>query len=418
MKTKVIIIVLLSVLLTGIHAYSCTIFYVIKDNKVLAGNNEDSENSYSKMWIYPPVNNKHGWIKFGWENGFPQGGMNDQGVFWDASAGPYLAMPLSEADKEIYSGALMQKVIEECANIEEVLDIFSEYYCGDQYKAQYLVGDSSGNSIIVEGDNIINIASNYQILTNFYHSHPDLGGYPCWRYETANEMLSSNYDLTAYFIGSILDASHQEGRYPTQYSNIYDLNNCLIYLFHYHNFEEFIKIDLIKELNKGYRSFDIPDMFSKIKLISPSNGENIKSTSVTLRWKGKPENSYKVIYSTDPEFKETSSKHLTHSFYQPGNCSGFLYYLPLLLLVIPLFKRKRIIYLPLVLLFIILISFQCKKNETATPEIQVVEMTETIGSLSPDTTYYWKIEAHANNHDDFYSETLTRHFKTGSYVNF
>ncbi|MCD6598315.1 MAG: hypothetical protein J7L04_11535, partial [Bacteroidales bacterium] len=62
----------------------------------------------------------------------------------------------------------------------------------------------------------------------------------------------------------------------------------------------------------------------------------------------------------------------------------------------------------------ILISFQCKKNETATPEIQVVVMTETISSLSPDTTYYWKIEAQANNQDDFHSETLTRHFKTGS----
>ena len=418
MKTKVIIIVLLSVLFTGIHVYSCTIFYVVKGNKVFAGSNEDWKDPYSKMWFYPPENNKHGWIKFGWGSGFPQGGMNDQGVFWDASAGPYLAMPLSEANKEVYSGVLMQKVIEECANIEEVLGIFSEYYCGDQYRAQYLVGDSSGNSIIVEGDNIINIAGNYQILTNFYHSHPDLGGYPCWRYETANDMLSINYDLTAYFIGSILDATHQNGSYPTQYSNIYDLNNCLIYLFYYHNFEEFIKIDLIKELNKGYRSFDIPDLFSKVKLLSPPNGENIKSISVIFRWKGKPGSSYEVIYSTDPEFIETSSRHLYSASHSLSYHSGFLYYLPLLLLMLPLIKRKRIIYLPMTILFVVLLGFQCKKNETPTPETEPIEMTETINNLLPDTTYYWKIKAHATNQDDFHTETLTRHFNTGSTLNF
>jgi len=282
MKIKVILFVLLSVLFTSIQVHSCTIFYVAKDNKIFAGNNEDWEDPYSKMWFYPPENNKHGWIKFGWGSGFPQGGMNDQGLFWDASSGAYLAMPISEANKEKYTGALMQKVIEECANIEEALEVFANYYCEDQYKAQYLVGDSLGNSIIVEGDNFIPMEGNYQVLTNFYHSNPDLGGYPCWRHETAINMLSNNYDLTSYFMGSVLAATHQVGKYPTQYSNIYDLKNNQIYLFHYHNYEEFIKIDLIEELNKGYRSFDIPCLFSRVKLLSPADGEEAAAFAVLL----------------------------------------------------------------------------------------------------------------------------------------
>jgi len=44
---------------------------------------------------------------------------------------------------------------------------------------------------------------------------PDLGGYPCWRYETADNMLGGTYNLTPYFVGSVLDATHQEGKYPT-----------------------------------------------------------------------------------------------------------------------------------------------------------------------------------------------------------
>ena len=416
MKIKVILFVLLSILFTGIPLYACTIFYVVKDNKIFAGNNEDWENPSSKMWFYPAENNKHGWIKFGWGSGFPQGGMNDQGIFWDASSGAYLAMPISEATKEKYTGALMQKVIEECANIEEVLEIFANYYCEDQYRAQYLVGDSLGNSIIVEGDNIINIASNFQVLTNFYHSHTDLGGYPCWRYETAKDMLSSNYNLTPYFIGSILDATHQEGRYPTQYSNIYDLKNNHIFLFHYYNYEEFIKIDLVNELNQGYRSFDIPDLFSRVKLLTPEDGEEIESTSVTLSWEGIPGNNYEVILYTDPEFLNNNSKYQVNTNSGLIVHSGFLYFLPGLLLVIPWIRKKRIPYFSMMILLAVLLNSECTKSEIPTPEIQVVEMTKTISNLSPNSTYYWKIKAHALNQDDFYSETLTRCFNTGSSV--
>ncbi len=409
-----ILFLLMSLLFASIRSYSCTIFYVVKDNKILAGNNEDWEDPYSKMWFYPPENNKHGWIKFGWGSGFPQGGMSDQGLFWDASAGAYLAMPFSEGNKEKYSGPLMQKVIEGCANIEEALTVFAEYYCEDQYKAQYLVGDSSANSIIVEGDNIIPMDSNYQVLTNFYHSRHDLGGYPCWRYEIATQMLSGVNELTPYFAGSVLAATHQEGRYPTQYSSIYGLKNRHVYLFYYHNYEEFIKIDLVKELDEGYRSFDIPVLFSRVKLLSPADGDEMTSISVTFSWEGIPESSYEVIYSTVPEFTVDNSNYLIYS--PPGltNRTGFGCFLPGLLLIIPWIKRKRIIYPSMVVLFIVLFSFQCKKEETSTPEVQVVEMSETISNLLPNTTYYWKIKACTEGQDDFRSETITRSFNTGS----
>ena len=413
MKTRIILFVLPFILLTAMQAYACTIFYVVQDNKIFAGSNEDWKDPHSKIWFYPPENNKHGWIKFGWGSGFPQGGMNDQGLFWDASSCAYLAMPVSEANKEKYAGALMQKVIEECADIEEALEVFANYYCEDQYKAQYLVGDSSGNSIIVEGDNFIPIEGNYQILTNFYHSRPDLGGYPCWRYETADNMLGGTYNLTPYFVGSVLDATHQEGKYPTQYANIYDLKNSRIYLFHYHNYEEFVKIDLLNELNKGYRSFDLPDLFSRVKLLAPADGEEIESTSVTLTWEGLHGSSYEVILSTDPEFPESQSVYTATTIPEPLVHSGFLWLLPGLLFVIPWIRRKRMMYPTLMILFLVLFSPQCRKEETPVPEVPVTGMTKTFNNLLPDTTYYWKIKAQQENQNDFHSETRTRSFNTG-----
>jgi penicillin V acylase-like amidase (Ntn superfamily) len=387
MKTKVFLVILLSVLFSGIQLFSCTIFYVVKGDTVFAGNNEDWENPDSKMWFYLPENNKHGWIKFGWGSGFPQGGMNDQGLFWDASSAAFLAMPESEENKEKYSGALMQTVIEECANIEEALEVFANYYCEDQYKAQYLIGDSQGKSIIVEGDHILEKDSSYQILTNFYHSHPDLGGYPCWRYERANELLRSSSVLTPYYIGSILAATHQEGKYPTQYSTIYDLKNKQVYLFHFHNYEEYIKIDLLRELNKGQRSFNIPDLFSSVKMLTPSEGEKMESTSVTLTWEGLTGNNYEVILSTDPEFKDIPPKYRANTNQRSNNQVGFLYFLQLLLLF-PFVKRKQLMYSSITILLVVLLNIQCKKSKSPPPKAQVVKISETYSNFLSDTTYY------------------------------
>lgn len=414
MEIKVVLSIQVLILLFSIKAFSCTIFYCSNDSIILAGNNEDWEDPYSKMWFYPSENNKYGWIKFGWESGFPQGGMNDQGLFWDGTSGPYLGMPYSESNKEIYSGPIMQKVIAECANVREAIDIFSNYYCEDQYKAQYLVGDSKHNSIIVEGDSIISMENNHLILTNFYHSNPELGGYPCWRYNIANEMIISDNNYTTYLIGSILSATHQEGKYPTQYSQIYNLQNCQIYMFYYHNYEEFILIDLKEELNKGYRSFDIPTLFSKVKLLTPTAGERITSTTANFSWEGKAGSSYEIIYSADDEFNESVSNFISYNCVPVKSNSEGLHFIAGLLIIIPFIKRKGFTYQSVMILLLALMIFGCKKDDIAPAEEDVITMYETVENLLPNTTYYWKIKSHAIDQNDFQSVTLTKSFITGN----
>jgi len=414
MKTRFILMMLLLVFLTGAKIHSCTIFYTASGDRVFAGNNEDWSDPNTKMWFYPAVGNKHGWVKFGFGNGFPQGGMNDQGLFWDGSSNPYLAMPYSEANKVKLDSPIMQKVITECANVDEALEIFQQYYYDDQYKAQYLIGDASGKSLIVEGDNILVIDSSYQVLTNFYHSHPEMGGYPCWRHETTCQMLSGSNELSAYLIGSILDATHQEGKYPTQYSNIYNLKNNIFYLFHYHNYEEFIEIDLAEQLKKGIKSFDIPGLFSKVTLTAPADGAELESTTVTFTWKGIPDSVYELMCSADPEFHNVvHSSHYKNKRTEVVGKAGMFYVFPILLLLIfAWIKGKRTVSFFLVVFGLILIMPQCKKEEPPSPEVELVEMNETLNNLSPGTVYYWKIKAHPSNQADFMSETRVRSFQT------
>lgn len=413
---KIAVYICINILLISlsVSAFPCTIFYVKNDTLILAGNNEDWKDPFSKMWFYPSENNKYGWIKFGWGSGFPQGGMNDQGVFWDATSGPYLGMPYSEENKEIYPGPLMQKIIEECACIEDAMVILSMYYCEDQYKAQYLIGDSRFNSIIVEGDNIISMQDDYLILTNFYHSNPELGGYPCWRYETALEMITSSEDYTAYLVGSILSATHQEGKYPTQYSQIYDLINCRIYLFYYHNYEEFIIIDLEEELKKGFRSYDIADLFSRIKLLTPYSGQRISSTTAEFTWEGKPGYNYELMYSIDAEFNESTSVYISANSQPLTKSAGALLILAGLLFTMPAIKGRKYTQQILFFLLLVILNLGCKKDSSAEEEDNVVIMNETVTNLDPETTYYWKVRSNPINQNDFQSETIIKSFITGS----
>lgn len=404
MKIKITFFIFFFIFAETTLLLSCTIFYASRNNMVLGGNNEDHTDPYTYMRFYPQEEGKHGWVKFSYGCGFPQGGMNDCRLFWDAASAPYLAMPYSVANKEEYNGPLMEKVIEECASVQEAVSVFDNFYCEDQFRAQYLIGDSTGISMIVEGDDVLFNNEDYQVLTNFYQAYPELGGYPCWRYDTAVEMLDSSDEISTYLFGSILSETHQSG---TQYSNIYDLKEGLIYLFYYHNFEEYITIDLDEELQKGYRSYFIPSLFSKIEMIYPDYGATVNSTSVTFRWQGKESSIYELYCSTDPDFTDCEPL-ASGSTHIPGYL-GICLIGPIILGNI---SKKRFYLIFILILFVIFGLQSCSKETTSPSDSDIIEFTQIVEDLQPGTTYYWKIIAHPEGTDDFFSETLTYYFTT------
>ena len=88
------------------------------------------------------------------------------------------SMPQSETTKTKLQIPIMQKVTEDCATVGDAKILFGDFYREDQYKPQYLVGGSTGHSMIAEGENTIDRKDDYHILTNFYQSQPELGDYP------------------------------------------------------------------------------------------------------------------------------------------------------------------------------------------------------------------------------------------------
>jgi len=53
-------------------------------------------------------------------------------------------------------------------------------------------------------------------------THPEIGGYPCWRYDTAVSMLENMTALSVDYFKDICNATHNDGYYPSVTSNIYD----------------------------------------------------------------------------------------------------------------------------------------------------------------------------------------------------
>jgi len=258
--------------------FACTGFFATQGETALVGNNEDYFNTtQTKIVVKPAEGNKYGRLFFGFASstphyGFgefnPQGGMNEQGLFFDCFATPPLPVTAS-VNKPKFKDHPFEVLLAECATVEDVLVKFSNYNLDFMKTFQVFIADKTGQSAIIEGDKIIRKSGWYQVVTSFYHSKPSLGGYPCKRYETAIRILERSQDVSIDQFKKILEETHVENiKYKghiveTIYSNIYDLQNGLIFVYGHHNFGNEVVINLKMELKKGERSYDIQSLFTK-----------------------------------------------------------------------------------------------------------------------------------------------------------
>jgi len=261
MKRIIITFFIILIFLSGTIAFSCTFFKLSKRGFTLVGNNEDWKNPNTRVRFVPPGAAGFGVVYFRFDDGFPQGGMNDQGLAFDYMATAPLEVKNS-INKKKYRGDLLQKIMRECASVAEALAMLEQYNLQYFRKFQLMLVDRNGESAIVEGDVTHKDKGKFQVCTNFYLSQLKKGeDYPCDRYKIANKMLNEG-DVTVDTCRKVLAAVHQEGDWGgTQYSNIYDTKNNLVYLYHYHNFENVVVIDLKKEFKKGEHSLEIPKLF-------------------------------------------------------------------------------------------------------------------------------------------------------------
>ena len=423
MKKRIFVICMLFFNILFINrVHSCSIFYAAIGNSILAGNSEDWDDINSMIKFIPPQNGKYGRIVYGfkdWGLDFcPWGGVNDQGLFYDwADVGA--RNPDFHAEGTItYNGVLADKMEEECATVDEAIALFKKYNCPGFGGAHILIGDRFGNSVVIEESEnytltFIRKKGKYQIAENFLNSYlddPEIYRWiQCPRYQYIDESLNDKDSITVGLFCDILQhVGSNRNQSPTVYSNVYDLKAGKVYIYNYYDFDEFLVVDVKKELAKGYRFYQLPELFSGIKAKYPTSGAIINSSSVEFKWTGDAKN-YEIWISTDSLF--TNPQIISYSKPQNQKAGfGFIYAMINILIIMFSFKKNR--NLVLIWAFCFLFLAGCEKTEL--PEnLSNINHGKTIDNLEPNTKYYWKVST--NNFNGLNTETKIESFITSNF---
>jgi penicillin V acylase-like amidase (Ntn superfamily) len=251
---------LLALSVLAAPALPCTAFLVCGDGKVLMGNNEDFWNPEVRIWFVPAPKGRFGRVYLGYDNLYPQGGMNERGLAFDGFATAKYPMHEQEG-KVVFHGRLLDEVMATCATVEDVIAMLSRYDLRMLESAMLMYCDKSGDSVIVEGDEFVRKEGSFQVVTNFYQSRQAGDRGICPRFDAAVERLEGAKEVSLPLCRKVLAATAQEGDTPTQYSNVFDLEKGLIYLYHFHDFEDVVAFDLEEELKKGAHVLEIARLF-------------------------------------------------------------------------------------------------------------------------------------------------------------
>ncbi len=267
------------------QSYFCTIFSVSMGDKVFFGNNEDSKWSPETSFIsfIPPqtIYNFRNLPSFGSsldiygqvivgtvlrEEGqdyyYAQGGMNDQGLCFDANAIPEQILDNENADWRPLNAHW--DILWHCRTVEDVINWYETHpMMFTIWSGQWNYVDSSGDGVVVtatDGELVfVRKNSSYLVSTNFNLAEPSSHyfDYPCYRYDTATEMLAeidSEDELTIEACRDVLKATHFEvnifDKLHTMYSTIYDAISRDIYLYFLHDFTEVVEFNLEDEISK------------------------------------------------------------------------------------------------------------------------------------------------------------------------
>ena len=240
----------------------CTVFTVSKGDQVFFGGNDDYINPDSYYWVDPGGAQSYGAIWVGPPDDVQQG-VNERGLAYDANGLPRVDVN-PHPERQPVSGGYSSypiRILHECATVEEVIAWVNTHQWHSYMHDQMQFADATGDAVIIsagaDGEVVFTRkprGDGYLVSTNFNVANPANGyGYPCWRYETAQEQLgglvSQEGALTAQDAANVLDAVHVEGGTGwTLESLVADLPNGIVYLYYFHQFDKPVVLNVAEEI--------------------------------------------------------------------------------------------------------------------------------------------------------------------------
>ncbi|WP_243860551.1 hypothetical protein [Flavobacterium poyangense] len=261
---------------------ACTIFMANDGKHVWIGNNEDESTTMKyRLWYFPKQKQAYGYMT--WSElypqheadmyKYPQGGMNEHGLFMDYTAINEIPVILNPSKKN-REEEVVNDLLKNCKTVEEALRFISQFNLVKLAGAQLFIGDATGDYATVHGNYVVQKSAPCFALTNYSinNGHTE----SCWRREAATSYMSNTTAFQLKDITAILSKTAQRpvpsDNIVTNYSIAIDLKKKEINLFFKRNFNHKVSISLDRELKKGKHFIDMVTYFpeKKTNILAPN----------------------------------------------------------------------------------------------------------------------------------------------------
>ena len=256
---------------SSIIASACTIFTDSQGDQVFFAGNEDQ--SPTESYLLVDTEGPIGVVYFAtpWQEHpmIPQMGMNEQGLCYDTNWIPNETLNYG-TDFTTYEDWPVPHLMRECSTVEEVLARALETNWGSSISYQMHFADATGDAAVIHpgSDGELTYTrkasgDGYLVSTNFNLERLKSSDYHCERYDTANDMLQAEHELTIEFMASILDATHAEGQVSTIFSAVFDPTGT-IYLYINHRFDSPLTLSVEEQVAGGARQVPLEELFEEL----------------------------------------------------------------------------------------------------------------------------------------------------------
>ena len=171
-ENKLFIALLLGLIITIslIHnGFACSMFKVTMFGKTMVGNNEDYWNPNTRIWFEQGKNGEYGAAYVGFDDFYPQGGMNQAGLVFDGFSEDYKAISDTLGKKSLGMDFL-KEILKKCATVDDVKKYLSQHNLSGLETSMFLFVDRTGKYLVAEGDSLIIGDKPSYVLSNFYPS--------------------------------------------------------------------------------------------------------------------------------------------------------------------------------------------------------------------------------------------------------
>jgi hypothetical protein len=240
----------------------CTVITISKGDSVFFAGNDDSVNPDSYYWVEQGDSSRYGVIWVGVPDN-PQQGVNEKGLAYDSNGLPRLDLnPHAERVpfKGKYYHEYIMQIMHECSTVAEVIGWVNTHQRFPYMHDQLHFADKTGDAMIIsagkDGEMVFTRkvqGDGFLVSTNFNVANiANNTGYPCWRFDKANEMLSHLIEkvepLTFSRVVNVMDAVHVERPTWTIETMVADLVNGVVYIYFFYQFDQPVVLNVKDEL--------------------------------------------------------------------------------------------------------------------------------------------------------------------------